>query len=266
MLLDSNPESCPLAGGQSLVATMNVGMFQPTLLVALDAVPEMQGISRHADGSVVIGAMTTHASIAASDAFVDGQRLIPLTARQIADPAVRNFGTIGGACAHCDSIADWPCALVAAGACIVVAGLAGQREIAASDFFLGLFSTALQHGELIVSVRVPKLPGNARYRKFSRVEGDYATVSVAVVASAVQGLCVSASIAVGACGPTPARLAAAEAMLIGMRVDEALGRRAGALLAAACEPASDVRGSASYRRRVVPGLVSQTLGEVLAHA
>jgi carbon-monoxide dehydrogenase medium subunit len=264
-LLSADPDARLLAGGQSLVATMNLGLFEPSALIALAGVEGLRGIVRLDDGSVRIGAMTTHAEIAASSLFSGGQRLLPLTANQIADPAVRNFGTIGGACAHGDSIADWPPALVAADARMVVTGLEGTREVPAGEFFLGLFTTAVEAGEILTSIRIPPLAGHAAYRKFTRVDGDYATVSVAVVAQALHGRCKAAAIAVGSCGPSPVRVAEAEALLADMRVDTSLANLAGQTLAAACDPISDVRGSAAYRRRIVPGLVAQTLLEVLAH-
>lgn len=264
-LLRDIPDARPMAGGQTLVAMINLGYAQPSAIVSLRDIAELRGIQRRPDGGVHIGAMATHASIAAFDGFRDGQALLADAARQIADPAIRNFGTIGGACAHGDSVADWPAALVAADAKLLAASVKGVREIAARDFFLGLMSTALEPDELVVGVVAPPLPGRARYRKLARVEGDYATVSVAVVGHVADGVCRQVAISIGACGPVPTRVSAAESLLVGAPVQRALAERAGALLAAAIDPISDVRGSASYRKRILPALVADTLMEVLGH-
>ena len=262
-ILQEDSGALPLAGGQTLVSMLNLGFIQPTALVLLADVAELKGIDVQDDGSVRIGALVTHAELARSAAFRGGQRLIPLTAKEIADPAIRNFGTIGGACAHGDTVADWPAALVAADAEILVAGPGGTRSIAAAGFFENIMTTALQPAELIVAVRIPAIEGSARYLKFARVHGDYATVSVAVTLSQEDGRCRQAGIAVGACGPRPIRLRAAEALLQGQVISADLARTAGQLLADAAQPISDVRGTAEYRKRVVPRLVARAVLEAM---
>ena len=262
-LLKADSEARPLAGGQTLVAMLNLGYVEPTAIVALSDIAELHGINRLADGTVRIGAMATHAEIARSELYIDGQRLLAHAAAQIADPAIRNFGTIGGACAHADSVSDWPPALFAANARIAVAGPGGRREVAAGDFFQNLFTTALGPAELATAILLPPIAGRGLYRKLARVEGDYATVAVAVTAAVEKGICTSAAIAIGACGPRPVRLPAAEALLVGHAVDRALALKAGERLARAINPISDVRGSAAYRKRVLPQLVADTLLEAL---
>lgn len=263
-LLQAHEDARPLAGGQTLVSMLSLGYAQPSAIVALGAIAELRGISRLDNGSVHIGAMTTHAELAACRSFAGGQALLASTAAQIADPAIRNFGTIGGACAHGDSVADWPPALVAADARMLVDGPNGQREIKACDFFVNLLTTALEPGELLTAIVIPAIAGHGIYRKLARVEGDFATVSVAVTAAGVAGVCQSVAIGIGACGPCPMRLQQAESLLIGRPVTESLALEAGHLLAQAIDPISDVRGSAAYRKRVLPRLVAQTLLEVLA--
>ncbi len=262
-LLRDNPDARPLGGGQTLVPMLTLGYAQVSAIIALADIAELHGITRLTDGSVRIGAMTTHAEIAACTTFVGGQSLLSHTAGQIADPAIRSFGTIGGACAHGDTVADWPPSLVAADARVVVAGPGGNREIRAQDFFLNILTTALEPGELVVAIVVPALAGRAFYRKLARVEGDYATVSVAVVGAVDKGICKSLAIAIGACGPAPVRLASAEALLVGRAVNRMSAEEAGTLLARATDPISDVRGSAAYRKRVLPRIVAETVLEVL---
>ncbi|MNV44735.1 Carbon monoxide dehydrogenase medium chain [compost metagenome] len=147
---------------------------------------------------------------------------------------------------------------------MLVDGPNGVREIRARDFFVNLLTTALEPAELLTAVVVPAIAGRGRYRKLARVEGDFATVSVAATAASDGGICKSLAIAIGACGPRPVRVAQAEALLIGCPVDEELAIRAGQLLADAIDPISDVRASAAYRKRVLPRLVAQTILEVLA--
>jgi carbon-monoxide dehydrogenase medium subunit len=263
-LLAKDEGARPLAGGQTLVAMLNLGLLQPSAIVSLADIAELRGLRRLNDGSIYIGAMTTHAEIAASPAFVAGQGLITHAAGQIAEPAVRNFGTIGGACAHGDPASDWPTALVAAGAVICLEGARGGREVAARDFFQNLFTTSLETGELVAGVRVPPLRGRGVYRKLARVDGDYATVAVAVVAAKAGDRCTAMSIAVGACGPRPCTVAGADEALKGRSVERSMARASGAMLAEAIEPLSDVRGSAAYRRRVLPEVVADTVMEALS--
>lgn len=254
LALLADGEARPLAGGQTLVPMLNLDLLQPSAIVTLRHVAELQGIGRQADGSVRIGAMATHAMLADSRDFMAGQTVIPDAARQIAHPAVRNFGTIGGACAHGDPAGDWPAALVAANAMFHAAGPAGARTIAADAFFAHFLTTALQPGELLTHITVPPLPGRGLHRRLSRVDGDYATLSVACVAAPAQ-----VRIAIGSCGPRPLHSAAADAAFSTGDLD-----RGCALLLDLADPIGDVRGSAAYRRRILPVLVKRTLVEALS--
>ncbi len=259
-LLAADEDARPLAGGQTLVPMLNLDLLAPTAIVSLADVADLRGITAHIDGSVRIGAMETHARIAASAAFAGGQTIVPQAAGQIASPAIRNFGTIGGACAHGDPVSDWPVALVAADASIEIAGPGGRRLVAAADFFLDFLTTALEPGELVTAVIVPPLPGRGIHLRFSRVDSDYATVIVACAADIGGGVCCFVRLAVGACGPAPVRVAAAEELLTGRALEPALVAEAGRMLADAVDPLDDVRGSAAYRRRILPGLVARALG------
>jgi aerobic carbon-monoxide dehydrogenase medium subunit len=213
-----------LAGGQSLVAMMNLGLVAPSRLVSLRRIPELRGVSK--DG-LRIGAMTTHDEIAA----LDDRLLLAQVARVVAYPAVRAWGTIGGAVAHADPAADYPVALVAAGAEIETKSGKGVRRIAAREFFRGLFETALGKGEIVTAIHVPPQKGRAAYEKLSLVAGDFAIASVAVVDS---------QIAIGGCTATPIRLErAADVRDI--------------------EPMGDQRASAAYRRKVLPELMRRAV-------
>jgi carbon-monoxide dehydrogenase medium subunit len=224
--LDAEDARC-LAGGQSLVAMMNLGLVTPSRLVSLRKIAELRGVSKEKDGSLRIGAMTTHDEIAA----LDEKLLLAQVARVVAYPAIRAWGTIGGSVAHADPAADYPVALVAANAFIETQSSSGSRRIAAREFFRGLFETALDKGEIVTAIHVPAQKGRAAYEKLSLVAGDFAIASAAVVGS---------QIAVGACTPAPIRLERPED-------------------AARIKPMGDQRASAAYRRKVLPELVRRAV-------
>lgn len=262
LALLADEEARPLAGGQSLVAMLNLGLLQPSAVVTLADIAELRGISRAADGTVRAGAMCTHAEIAASKVWTAGQDLLAQAAGGIADPAIRSFGTIGGACAHNDPAGDWPAALVAADARLEIAAPAGRRQVPAGDFFQGLFSTALAPGELLAAVLVPPLAGRGHYLRLPGPGGSFNALSVAVAAAAdARQRCTAIRIALGACAARPLRLREAEELLLGSTVDGALALQAGELLAGAIDPEDDRGG---YRRRVVPGLVARCVMQVLS--
>lgn len=241
-----------LAGGQSLVATMNLGLAAPRRLVSLRDLAELRGIERKSDGNLRIGAMTTHAELAALPSTAAGPRLLAQTAAVIAYPAIRARGTIGGSVALADPSADYPVALQAADATIEVGGPSGTRMIKARSFFRGLFETALEKGEIVIAIHVPAGAVNAgsAYEKLSIVVGDFAIVSVAAIGR------VHLDLAVGGLGPTPLL-----ATSIAANNDALLA--AGRALAEAADPQSDHRASAAYRRRVLPELMRRA-GRVAA--
>jgi aerobic carbon-monoxide dehydrogenase medium subunit len=245
--LEAEDARC-LAGGQSLVAMMNLGLVAPSRLVSLRRIARLRGIATQDDGSLRIGAMTTHADLAALEPAECGPALLARAARVVAYPAVRAFGTIGGSVAHADPAADYPVALVAADAAIEVASATGTHRVAARDFFRGLFETALKPGEIITAIVVPRGPksGRAVYEKLSLVAGDFAIVSVAAVVAE------TATIAIGSCGPKPL-------FASGLPLEPGVLREAAAKLAAASDPPSDHRGSAAYRRKILPELVCRAV-------
>ncbi|MEO8132842.1 MAG: FAD binding domain-containing protein [Betaproteobacteria bacterium] len=247
-----------LAGGQSLVAMMNLGLVAPARLVSLRRIAALRGITATSEGGLRIGAMTTHAEIAAlsaqgteaapGDALAAGPALLAQAASVIAYPAIRAWGTIGGSVAHADPAADYPVALVAAEAAIEVGSAAGSRRIAARDFFRGVFESALAAGEIVIAIHVPAGPTGARakYEKLSVVAGDFAILSVAAIVAR------TAQIAIGGCGPVPLFASGLET------ADDAL-LAAGRRLAAASDPPDDHRTSPAYRRRVLPELLRRAV-------
>ena len=263
LLAETEGARC-LSGGATLVAMMNANLAEPKAIVSLAGVSELSGIADMADGGLRIGAMTRH-SVTAEEARLTGTlAVLRNAARQIANPVVRNMGTIGGSIAFADPAADYPPALVAANAEIEIANAAGRRRVAAQDFFVDWYTTACGPGELVAGVcLLPPRPGVGVYKKLARVSGDFAIASVALsVAREANGVAVR--VAIGGCGPRPIRADAADAMLSAKFGDAAAATAAGELLAAASDPVDDVRASADYRRLVIPRLLAAAVAEARA--
>ncbi|MFO1055672.1 MAG: FAD binding domain-containing protein [Dongiaceae bacterium] len=268
-LLAADPEARPLAGGATLVAMMNAELVRPSALVSLRRIAGLVGIAGDDAGWVRVGAMTPHqVSAAAAADLAGGQRVLASAAGQIANPVVRNMGTIGGSISFADPAADYPPTLLAAGAEIEIAGTEGSRRVAAAEFFLDYYTTVLEPGELVTAVHLPPAPAGSvgHYVKLARVAGDFATASIALVLAMEGEACRAVRIAVGGCNPVPLRLAEAEAMLQGGRLEAEAVRAAGEALAAASDPVDDGRASADYRRRVIPRLLARAITEALALA
>lgn len=250
-LLAQDPEARPLAGGATLVAMMNARVVEPHALVNLSRIEELRGIRVEADGRVRIGAFTRHRETAEADALAGTAAVVRHAAGQIANATVRNMGTIGGSISFADPGLDYPPALVAAGAEVEIASVTGRRRLAARAFFLDWYATALEPGEIVTAVILPKpVPGGAAYVKHARVSGDYATAAAAVCIETGGAV----RVAIGACGPTPLVDDEADAALCADRSDASVARAAERLVAIA-DPLDDVRGSGDYRRLLIPRLL-----------
>ena len=250
-----------LAGGATLVAMMNANLAEPKALVSLAGIAELAGIAASPGGGFRIGAMTRHRDTANEARLTGTLSVLRNAARQIANPPVRNMGTIGGSIAFADPAADYPPALVAAEAEIEIAGPAGRRRIPAEAFFVDWYATALGPGELVIAVHLPPpRPGAGLYRKFARVAGDFAIVSVALAAARREGGH-SVRVAIGGCGPKPIHLAEVDAMLGESFGKPEIARKAGERLAAASDPVDDTRATAEYRRLLLPRLLADTIAE-----
>jgi carbon-monoxide dehydrogenase medium subunit len=280
-LLARLPEARIIAGGASLVAMINARLADPAALVSLARIEELQQITESPGGGLRIGAMARHRDLAAETRFSGTLAVVQMAAAQIANATVRNMGTIGGAVAHADPGLDYPPALVAAGAMIEIAAAGGRRQMPAGDFFVDWYATALQPGEMVAAVHLPAArPGVGLYHKFARVSGDYATVSVALtmvrdgvrdgvhdgVRDGVRdGAAIVTRAAIGGCGPTPLMITEANRLLSGDPTAQDL-RRAGELLQAAADPVDDVRGSAEYRRMLIPRMLARAFDEARVRA
>ena len=246
--LARNPDAKLLAGGQTLVAAMKLRLAAPPELVDLGAVPELKGV--RVDGSdVVIGAMTRHAEVAASDAVCQRIPALARLAAGIGDPMVRNMGTLGGSLATSDPAADYPAAVLGLGASIRT----DRRSIAADDFFLGMYETALQPGELIVEVRFP-IAQRAGYVKFSNPASRYAIVGVFVS----QGPA-GTRVAVTGAGPSVFRVPDMEQALLREFSPNAI-----ASVQIAAEPLNtDLHATAEYRAHLVNVIARRAVQQAL---
>jgi len=263
-ILSADDEARCLAGGATLVAMLNADLVEPSTLIGLRRIDELAGITVSGD-HIRVGAMTTHTQIAADDRLSGNAAVVRDAAGQIAHPAVRNMGTIGGAVCHADPNADFPGALVAAGAVLEAVGPSGARQIPAGEFFLDYLETSLEEDEILSAVLVPVEPADARGRhlKFSRTHGDYATISVSLVLVVDGDACSYARVAVGSAGPAPIHLDEVDTLLTGSTLTPEVIRQAGGKLMEAADPVDDVRGSAEYRRMIIPGLLQRAVDEAL---
>jgi carbon-monoxide dehydrogenase medium subunit len=261
ILRDREGEAKILSGGYSLIPLIKLRLAQPALLVDIAAIGGLDGISE-SDGQLRIGARATHRQIREHPIIVDHNPMLVETAAGIGDPQVRNWGTIGGSVAHADPSSDWPAVLLAINATIVCRGAGGDREIAARDFFLDTFTTAIEPTEVLVEIRLSSRPRGSGgcYSKLERKVGDYATVGVAAVMGLeADGTVNRAGIGVTGVSPSPYAATAAEQALLGQPAGDAAFRAAGAAAAAASEPVSDVRGSVDYKRAMVAELTVRSL-------
>lgn len=265
-LLGEDPEAVCLAGGQTLVAGMNTGFVQPSALISLRRIAALQGIHRDAGGAIAIGAMATHRTISREACLTGGHAVLRTAAGAIAHPAIRAMGTIGGSICHADPMADYPGVLSALDAEMEIASRNGGRRVGAEEFFVDFLTTALEPGELLVRIHLPAAPAGSVgvYEKFARADGDFATVSVALMLAMDGPRCRAVSLALGSCGATPLRSRQAESLLRGSELTRDILAEGCRLLDRMAQPMDDVRGSAAYRRSLIPRLVGRAVARAKA--
>ena len=228
---------------------------------------ELRGIAEAA-GHIVIGAATTQAALIDSALLARQVPLLRETALQIADPQIRSRGTLGGNVANGDPGNDMPAVMQCLDAVFVLRGAAGERQVAARQFYLGIYETALRPGELITAIRIPAPPAGHgwAYEKLKRKIGDYATAAAAVVLTLARGRVASACITLTNVGPTPLIARDAMALIVGAALDRDLVRRAAALAKAITDPATDGRGTAEYRREMAGVMTARALTRAAGRA
>ncbi len=268
LLRDLGDEAKVLAGGHSLIPMMKLRFAEPEHLVDLNNIPGLSYVKTDGD-TLRIGAMTREVEL--EEAEVVGQRfpIFQDAAKLIADPQVRNFGTIGGNIAHGDAANDHPAVMIALGAQVEITNLEGKRTVPIDEFFYGFYATAIQDGEILTEITIP-MPagkfGNA-YHKTERKVGDYATGGVAVhLELDAGGTCTRAGIGLTNVNPTPLRAARSEEALVGSKVDDQAIALAAQYASEDCEPSDDLRGSAEYKRRVIGALTKRMIRKALDRA
>ena len=258
-LLGSSGDVRVLAGGQSLIPLLKLRLAAPEVVVDLGRIESLRGI-REEDGTIVIGAMTSHDDVARSSLVATHALLLSKAVRTVADPQVRHRGTFGGALAHADPAGDLLAPALAMDASFVIAGPSGTRTVAAVDFFQDMFTTAIGQGEILTEVRVPKHTGwGAQYEKFSRVAQQWSIVAVAATVRIEGGAIVQARVALTNMGPVPIRATAAEQALVGLTADASAIAAVVADIAEGTRPPSDLNGDADYRRHLASVLARRAV-------
>lgn len=250
-----------LAGGQSLIPLLKLRFAAPEVLVDIGRIPGLSFV--RGDRALSVGARTSHAEMEASETLRERCPVFTDAAGVIADPLVRNLGTIGGSVVHGDPAGDWSAVVLALDAEARVTGPRGERTVEAEDFLLGPFTPAIEPDELLTEIRVPAPRVTSAYEKLMRKTGDFATVGVAVSLRVVDGRLEEPRVALTAVGPRPFRSREAEGALAGAAPTEESFSRAGHAAAMECEPVADARGSVPYKREMVRVHVRRALRRAL---
>src|SRR3954449_6420944 len=262
-LAEHGDEAKIIAGGQSLLPVLRMRLNAPELVIDLGKIEALRGVRDDGD-AIVIGAMTTHADVLTDQLVRDNAFVITKAVEQLADPQVRHRGTFGGALAHADPAGDLGAPALALDAEFVIAGSEGTRTVPADEFFVDLFTTALQDGEILTEVRIPKRSGwGAHYEKFVRVAHQWPIVAVAAavkVDGVGHGATISeARVGLTNMGSTPLRARSVEAALVGQPATDEAVRAAAASAADGTNPPSDLNGDADYRRHLATVLTRRAV-------
>ncbi len=268
-LLDQHGDDCKiLSGGHSLLPVMKLRLATPAVVLDIGRIPALSAISIE-DGVIRIGANATHAAIAASTAIKQHCPLLAETAAQIGDQQVRNRGTIGGSLTHADPAADWPAAILALNASIVVRSSSGARTLNAADFFVDMLTSAVGPNEIVTEVRVPvpAQPTASAYLKVAQSASGFALVGVAAQLKLNNGQCEEISIGVTGLAPKAYRAKAVEDALRGKALDEAAIKAAASHADAdASDALGDIHASGDYRRHLTRVYAGRALQAALSRA
>ena len=253
-----------LAGGHSLIPAMKLRLSDPGTLIDIGRLEELRGISRD-NGTARIGALTTHAMVEHSS---DLPHALPEAAGWIADPMVRNRGTVGGNIAHADPASDLPTVLVALDATLRLRSPDGERTVKVDDFFLDLFMTDLRDGEILTAVDVPMDGAGSAYAKLFNPASRYAIVGVAAKVKMENGQCTDARVAIGGLTPFARRAPSVEQALVGQALDDStIDSAAGRIVDdLGDEVMGDMHASAEYRRSVAPAYVAEAVRKAMERA
>lgn len=251
LLAEHGDDAKVMAGGQSLMPILRMRLNAPEMVVDLGKVAELTGITDEGE-AVRIGAMTTYADVLTSDLLREHAELLLKAVTEVADPQIRHRGTVGGALVHADPAGDVGAPILALDAELVITGAdAQERTVAASDFFVDLFETAVEEGELLTAIRIPKHTGwGSDYQKFVRVSHQWSIVGVAATVRSEGGTIAEAKVALTNMGSTPLRATSLEQALVGREATAEALREVCATAGEGTEPPSDLNGDADYRRHL----------------
>ncbi|MEY3147151.1 MAG: hypothetical protein RL688_370 [Actinomycetota bacterium] len=265
LLHQGGGEAKVLAGGQSLVPMMRLRFAAPEMIVDINNIPGLDYLTVDADGTIHIGALCRHSDLEKSSLLTAHQPTMAAAAPVIADPIVRNRGTLVGSLCHADPQGDWSSVLMALGGSVVAQGPHGRRSIPVADFVKGPFQNMLAFDEIAIEAIVPAPKGipNGGYLKLERRVGDFATAGVAVAVESSQGLIIRAGIGLTGVGGSTINATAAAQSLVGAPLTAGSIAHAADLAAQAAQPRSDHRGSASYKRQIVKTFVVRILNGVV---
>jgi carbon-monoxide dehydrogenase medium subunit len=264
LLHQGQGEAKVLAGGQSLIPLIKLRFASPELLVDINNLPGLDYHRADADGTIRIGALCRHAELERSALLANQQPTMAAAAPLIADPIVRNRGTLVGSLCHADPQGDWASVVTSLGGYVVAQGPAGRRNIPIVDFVTGPFQNVLAYDEIAVEAVIPAPQGTPHggYLKLERRVGDFATAGAAVSVETSGGLVTRAGIALTGVGGSTIAAADAAAALVGRPLGASSIETASALAAQAARPRSDHRGSADYKRHIVHTFVTRILTRI----
>ena len=250
-LLNSNADAKVLAGGHSLIPMMKLRLSEPSIVVDIGRIDGLSYINE-SGGGLAIGAMTSYYDIISSAAVQQNAAVLAEAAAEVADPQVRYMGTIGGSLAHSDPAADLPAVMLALGAEVVATSAGGSRTISADDFFVDLFTTALEPNEILTEIRIPAqgAGSGAAYAKMANKASHFAIVGVAANVTVSNGSVTAARIGVTGSGSSASRASDSEARLVGSSGDANAIRSAAGRAANGIEMNEDIHASAEYREHL----------------
>lgn len=266
-LLEEHGEDAKiLAGGHSLIPMMKLRFASPTHLIDINHIPDLSYIKEE-DSFLKIGALTRESDLEDSEIIRSRYPIFTDASKLIADPQVRNFGTIGGNIAHGDAANDHPAVMIALNAEVEIASKDGSRAVSINDFFYGFYMTAVQQGEMLTEIRIPAPSGTygCAYHKLERKVGDYATAGVAVMLAVdAEGTCTSAGIGLTNVNPLPMRASRSEEALVGSKLTAQDIAAAAAYASEDCNPSKDLRGDEEYKRHCVKVLTRRMIEKAMS--
>lgn len=264
---EAGDDASYIAGGQSLVPALALRLQAPQLLIDIAHIPDLRGIELHGDW-LRIGALTRHHEVLADPLIREHAPLYSEAAPHVAHPAIRNKGTLGGSISHADPASEFPAMTLALGAELEIAGRDGARRVPADDFFLDLFQTAIEPGELLVAIHVPVVrPGHRwAFHELARRRGDFALVGCGILAGFSDDVIEQIRIAFFSVGSTPVRVRQAEDSLIGKKLDQAAIVAAQAIVGDDLDPPEDEHTPPAMKRRLARVLLGRLLGQIARQA